>query len=316
MSAMAPAEGDPMDPLADVPAAAEVLGLAARALPPADLRAQVLAAARSTRPPGRPAVPVEVITAPESFRRMLHDISDLVASLTDEDATRLTVEGWTVTGLLGHLSAIEAHFGAVLGWWPEQGPIDEEHDHLGMTRSAVAAAQASTLAEVRAAWAAIVERVAERLASLEGRLGERVRFHGFAFSIRSLLIARAFEVWTHTEDIAKAIGRPLVALDTARLRLMTAAAVAALPIGMLLTDREPRGRSVRIVLEGDGGGSWVQSLDLGGVPSAPELTLVADAVEFCRVAAKRTSPNDLRCTVIGDADLAADVLASVAVFAA
>ena len=73
---------------------------------------------------------------------------------------------------------------------------------------------------------------------------------------------------------------------------------------------------MRVVLEGAGGGSWVQPLDLGGAPGEPVLTVVADAVEFCRVAAKRTPPADLACTVVGDASLAPSVLAAAAVFAA
>jgi hypothetical protein len=155
-----------------------------------------------------------------------------------------------------------------------------------------------------------------RLDTLGPRLRERVQFHGFDFSIRSLTIARTFEVWTHTEDICKAIGRPVLELDTARLRLMTEAAVGALPIGMLLTGGEPRGRSVRIVLEGDGGGTWVQALEFGAEAGEPELTLVTDAVDFCRVAAKRMSAAELEYAAIGDADLAADVLTAAAVFAA
>jgi hypothetical protein len=97
---------------------------------------------------------------------------------------------------------------------------------------------------------------------------------------------------------------------------MTDAAVGALPLGMLLNGTDPGGRTVRIVLTGDGGGSWDQALDLGAVPGEPVLTLVADAVDFCRVAAKRLSPADLSRTEVGDADLAADVIAAAAVFAA
>jgi uncharacterized protein (TIGR03083 family) len=239
-----------------------------------------------------------------------------VASLTSEDAARLAVEGWSVAGLLGHLGAIEAHFGAVLGWWPEDGPIVDEHDHLAMTLPAVRAAEGLPFEEVRAQWRAQAARVDARLDSLGSRQAERVAFHGFDFSVRSLLIARTFEVWTHTEDICRAIGRTAPALDIARLRLMTETAVAALPIGMLLTGQAAEGRSVRIVLEGEGGGAWVQALELGAAPGEPVLTLVADAVDFCRVAARRMSPAALRCTVLGDQALATEVLHAAAVFAA
>lgn len=308
-------DAEPVVDLAANPAAAEALGLAASHDPAPAVRDRVLAGAVAARPPGRPAVVVEAIGPAEALRRTLVELQGLVASLTDDDARRPTIERWTVAGLLGHLTAVEAHTGAVLGWWSED-PIDQEHDHLAMTLPAVRAAESQPFSEARGAWADAVDRVVARLDSLDDRMDERVQIHGFDFSIRSLLIARTFEVWTHTEDICRAVGRPPLEPDTARLRLMTEAAVGALPIGMLLNGVDPGGRSVRIVLTGDGGGSWVQALDLGAPPGEPELTLVADAVEFCRVAAKRRSPSDLSCTVVGDADLAADVLTAAAVFAA
>lgn len=258
---------------------------------------------------------LQAITPPAALRRTLQQLGDLVTALGDADATRPTIEGWTVAGLLGHLTAIEEHTGAVLGWWPEAGPIDREDDHLAMTLPAVHVAQSQPLSEVRARWVAVVDRVLARLDSLEHRLAERARLHGFDLSIRSLLVARPFEVWTHTEDLCRATGRPLPELDAARLRLMCDTAVRALSLGMLLNGTDPAGRTVRIVLTGDGG-SWVQALALGAEPGEPALTLVADAVEFCRVAAKRTAPSALVCTVEGDAHLAADALAAAAVFAA
>lgn len=306
---------DPIDELDAQPAAAEALGLAASTATRADLRAQVLTAAAAARPAGRPVGDVDPLPPVDAFRRTVEDLSALVDSLTHEEADRPAVEGWTVAGLLGHLTAIEEHFGAVLGWWPED-PIELEHDHLAMTIPVALAAQAAPFADTVAAWRAAVARVMARLDELADRLTERVAFHGFDFSIRSLVIARTFEVWTHTEDICRAIGRPALVLDVARLRMMTDAAVGALPLGMLLTGGDPQGRSVRIVLAGPGGGTWIQALDLCAEAGDPDATVVADAIDFCRVAAKRRSPGDLDCTILGDADLAAQVLTAVAVFAA
>lgn len=317
MDPMTPAAADdPIDTLAEAPAAAETLGLAATVPPRPGLRGEVLSAAVASRPPGRPVAPAEVISPSEALRRTLLELVALVESLTAGDATRPAIEGWSVAGLLGHLGAIEAYFGAVLGWWPQEGPIEDEHDHLAATLPAVLEAEVMPFDQLRGRWVEQVSRVVARLDSLASREAERVRFHGFDFSVRSLLIVRTFEVWTHTEDICRAIGRPVLELDTSRLRLMTDAAVAALPIGMLLTGQAHRGRSVRIVLEGDGGGAWVQALELGAAPGEPEVTLVADAVDFCRVAARRMSPAALRCTVLGDAALATAVMHAAAVFAA
>jgi uncharacterized protein (TIGR03083 family) len=314
-----PSPDDPVEDLTAQPGAAVVLGDAASYAPHAELRARVLAAATAARAPGGPRGGPDPMSPTDAFRRTQADLTALVDDLSDSDARSITIEGWTVAGLLGHLTAIEQHFGARLGWWEEPEPIELEHDHLAMTLDAVRIAEATPFEEVRHRWRDVVHQVTERMESLEERRTERLMFNGFDFSIRSLIIVRTFEVWTHLEDIHRATGRSPRTVDPARLRLMSDAAVRALPIGMLLADRSPRGRTVRIVLTGEGGGAWVQSLELGDAPAEtnePELTLTAAAIEFCRLAARRTAPGDLDCSIVGDPDLAADVLAAAAVFAA
>ena len=313
-------EREPLDDLEAEPFAAELLAVAASAAPSPALRARLLAAAAASRRPGRPVVHVEEITPLEALRRTHRCMAELVDSISVQEATALTIEGWTVAGLIGHLTAIERYFGSVLGWWDDPAPHDVT-DHLTMTRPAVAIAEAADFEEVRMRWHDATGAVEGRLVELEGRLSERVDFHSFDLSVRSLLVARTFEVWTHDEDIRRALGREPEAPDPARLRVMTQSAVAALPIGMALIDRPPAGRAVRVVLTGDGGGSWLQPLEFGadtvavGAP-APSATLLTDAVSFCRVAARRLAPRDLDHRVQGDASLIDDVLAAVAVFAA
>lgn len=100
---------------------------------------------------------------------------------------------------------------------------------------------------------------------------------------------------------------------------MTNAAVGALPLGMLLAELPSMGRAVRVVLTGAGGGSWIQTLELGLADDhgiAPSATLLTDAVAFCRVAAKRMGAGELEFRAISDAGLVDDVLVAAAVFAA
>jgi hypothetical protein len=51
-------------------------------------------------------------------------------------------------------------------------------------------------------------------------------------------------------------------------------------------------------------------------PLLETVTVVADVVDFCRMAATRLPPEELDHDVAGDAELARDVLRAVAIFAA
>lgn len=311
--------GDPLDDLEAAPAAAEVLALAATAVPSGSLRPRVLGAALESRPAGRPSggVAGEAIDELEALARTMDDVEALVGRLVPDEGERPTVEGWTVAGLLGHLLGVQDYLGSVFGWWPTA--VADDSDHLAMTHHEVEAGQWDGLEATRARWRLQLGEMRDRLASLAGRLDETVRFHGFELSTRAVLVAATFELWTHGEDVARATGRSVVELDAARLRVMTDAAVRALPLGMALIGAEGGHRAVRVVLTGDGGGHWLQPLDLADRPAGDEVvgaTLVAGAVDFCRVAAKRLSPASLDVAVTGDADLVADVLRAAAVFAA
>ena len=71
------------------------------------------------------------------------------------------------------------------------------------------------------------------------------------------------------------------------------------------------------MLTGHGGGTWdlVLGDDDADAGESPRLSIVADAVGFCRLAADRIRPADLGAHVSGSADLAACVLAATATLA-
>ena len=64
---------------------------------------------------------------------------------------------------------------------------------------------------------------------------------------------------------------------------------------MLLANIDGAQHTARIVLTGRGGGVWNQPLQLGAEAGEPSVTIVADALEFCRLAAQRIEPADLDC---------------------
>ena len=97
---------------------------------------------------------------------------------------------------------------------------------------------------------------------------------------------------------------------------MTRTAVRAIPLGMLLGGIDGGPHTVRLVLTGSGGGVWNQPLQLGADAGESSVTIIADALEFCRLAAQRIAPADLDAEIDGPADLAISVLRGASVFAA
>jgi hypothetical protein len=94
---------------------------------------------------------------------------------------------------------------------------------------------------------------------------------------------------------------------------MTQLATALLPFGAARTElRQPI--SVHLVLTGPGGGTWDVAV---GEPSPdPDLvSIVTDAVGFCRLFANRVSPADLDVFVTGDPRQASSVLTAAAALA-
>jgi hypothetical protein len=72
---------------------------------------------------------------------------------------------------------------------------------------------------------------------------------------------------------------------------------------------------VHLVLTGPGGGTWDVELD-GTSPLDPvQLSIVTDAVGFCRLAANRLAPDELELHITGDRDQAAGLLAAAATLA-
>ena len=289
--------------------------------PPPELAIRTFAVAFARRAPGEAADPEPL--AVSAYRAQMDELSALLLDLAPGEWDAPTLAGFTVAELVGHLLAIEGYVAAILGVRPPAGlrpfevPAGLEDDHRALSLPTIEAGAGAPPEQAVADWWAWVEADLAHLATLDDAdLDERVRFHGLDLSMRSMLGARVFEVWTHADDIRRATGRPLVAPAPRHLAFMSSLAVGALPMGLLLAGIDDPGRTVRIVLTGAGGGEFVQSLVLNGVPGPPDATITADVVDFCRLAAQRLTPAELRHESEGDARAAADVLVGAAVFAA
>lgn len=309
---------------AEVAELREVAGLLAAteaASPPPPLAERTLSAAFARRSPG-----VVALTGPDpirAYRRQMDDLAAVLADLAPADWSEPTLAGFTVHELVSHLLAVEGYVATLIGAPPPVGhtgfvpPAGTDTDHVAMTLPTVAAHAGDRPATTVATWRAVVDANLAHLDQLAPEaLEARVSLYGIDMSLHSLLGTRVFEVWTHTDDIRRAVGRALPAPEPERLRLMSDLAVGALPLGLLMAGIDDPGRTVRVILTGDGGGEWLQHLRWGADAGDPDATLVADVVDFCRLAAQRLTPDEIAHRVEGDEQAVRDLLVGAQVFAA
>jgi uncharacterized protein (TIGR03083 family) len=323
VSGVDPAAGHPLDAgpvdLHDLAAILEG-GIPQAGPPPVTA---LLTRASALRPPGRAVGPwaSDEVDPLAAFEAVLDEFSAELAALPADawEAPAPTARaGWRVRDVVAHVTEVNRYHASLLGgprWIPPPGL---EHDHLGMTDAGVAEAARSTPEALLAQWQRSTQELLTllRATAAHGEQNTKVAFTGLVVRNSTLPVIRVFEIWTHADDVRSATGRPLKAPPAATVRMLCDLAVASLPLGLAVAGRSQPGRTVRMVLTGPGGGAWSQALAAGQPAGEPDATLVADAVDFCRLAATRLSPGDLACAVSGDASLVADVLNGVAVFAA
>ena len=277
---------------------------------PSGLAARVLAAARLARAAGRPLPDLPPIPPDEAFGRTADAFLGLLSALPDE-AWRLPVlRDLDVQGLVGHLIGVEHDVqGALVGDLDVAGA-----DHVASTQAVAERQAGRPPSETRQEWRAAVDRT---LAMVRGAdLDAVVPVHGMRLSLGALLVVRAFELWTHENDIRRVTGLAAAAPDPPTLRLMTDLAVRLLPSGVARLADHTTAVDVRLVLTGAGGGTWDVVLGERTVSRyVPEVVIVADAVRFCRLVAARIDPDELDAQVSGAALHAATVLAGAAALA-
>jgi uncharacterized protein (TIGR03083 family) len=277
---------------------------------PASLRERVLAAARDLRAPGRTVPDVPDISPVEAYRRAADAFLGLLTALADDDWRRPALRDLDVAGLVGHLTGVEDDV---------QRALDGDRgvacvDHVASTQPAAEPAAGRSPEEARRAWRASADRTLDRVRGAD--LDAVVQVHGMRLPLGALLVVRAFELWTHENDIRRAAGLPASVPDAATLRRMTELAVELLPYGVARVSDPVAPVDVHLVLTGAGGGTWdVVVGERSAAAPVPEVAIVADAVGFCRLVASRITPADLGAHVSGTAAAAAAVLAGAAALA-
>jgi uncharacterized protein (TIGR03083 family) len=266
-----------------------------------------MAASVRARAVGRPAPDVPELSAAEAFSRAADAFYGMLCALGDDDWARPALRDLDVQGLVGHLIGVEHDVHRALGGDPEVAGAD----HVESTQAAADRQAGRHPAQTRAEW----RRAADATLDLVRAADEaaEVAMHGLRLPVHALLVARAFELWTHENDIRLAAGLPASVPDAAALRLMCELAVQLLPYAAARAGL-PEPADVHLVLTGPGGGTWDVAVG-GGPPDQVAVAIVTDAVGFCRLAANRVAPGELDVHVTGDAGRAAGVLAAATVLA-
>jgi hypothetical protein len=142
-----------------------------------------------------------------------------------------------------------------------------------------------------------------------------MRWFGAETPTDLVLLVSAFEIWTHTDDIRRALDRPLDVPSAAALRTMAEGSMTMVPSALAASGRTRPGRTAKIVLTGAGGGEWKLPMAPGAEVGEPDVAITLPVVEWCRRFSERLNADDLDLTVQGDRRLAADLVAAAPVFA-
>lgn len=274
-----------------------------------DARARVLAAAIHARAAGQPVPEVPEITPVEAYRRAAGALDRTLVTLGEDEWRRPAIRDLDVQGLLGHLTGVEEDVRRAIAG----DPAVADADHVESTQAAAERQAGRPPARTLGEWR---DATGQTLALLDGiaDLDRAVALHGMRLPLGVLMLVRAFELWVHENDIRLSTGRPSSAPDPSALRLMTSLAARLLPAAARRSGL-PAAARLRLVLTGHGGGTWDLVLGDDDAGEPPRLSIVADAVGFCRLAADRIRPADLGAHVTGSQELAAGVLAATTALA-
>jgi uncharacterized protein (TIGR03083 family) len=262
------------------------------------LRADVLARARAVeRSVDQPAVDLYLSESAH--------FADAVRALPASALDATTANGLSARELVVHVAAQESLLAQLVGT-PTNLHVDAT-DIEARTAQAIAAHRDRPLDDAVREWRDAVD-ANRRWAA--GSRADRTEWRGVSLTRHDAIVVRAFETWVHGNDLRRVAGLDERAPKPRHLALMTDLAGRSLGLSLAMADRLRPGRTARLVLTGPGGGEWVTGMGADAPGTEVDVTVTADAVEWCRLVGDRIRPDELQCVLDGDRELAADLLAA------
>ncbi|MFJ9629127.1 maleylpyruvate isomerase N-terminal domain-containing protein [Streptomyces sp. NPDC091280] len=303
------------------------------------LRTRVLTGSFDRRPPRIPvpewATPYDAETA--RLDALLQDIGDAEwhapVRLRWFDGLAPTSRRTTVAGVIAHLLTVDGLVAAALGL---DDPLTGEDaakatNPAARTEAYWRASYFPPTRSIRAPWREQSHTIVRTVSFTGTTTGKRAVSYGdFELPLHDAMLDRAFECWVHAEDIAEAVDYPYEPPSPRSLNRMIDLAARMLPVALaerrrhgLAAPAEGRhlvpaghpGRSLRLEIEGHGGGEWMIPLDSPGAVGSAEREvahIALDGVEFCHLAAGHVPPEEAAAGQVGDRGAIRDVLFATA----
>ncbi|GGV76836.1 hypothetical protein GCM10010294_43470 [Streptomyces griseoloalbus] len=301
------------------------------------LRARVLESCLERRPPRIP-VPEWAAAYDTETARLDALLQDFGASewhapvrLRWYEADEATTRRTTVAGVIAHLMTVDGLVAVALGLDDPLGDVTAARPTpWDRTEAYWRAAPSPPTRSVRTPWREQSHNLVRTVSFTGGGTGRMAVSYGdYDLPLHDAMLDRAFECWVHAEDIAEAVDYPYEPPTGRHLHRIVDLAARMLPAVLehrrlnglaspverhLVAAGEP-GRSLRLEIEGSGGGEWLIPLDSPAAKGSAEhevAHVALDGAEFCRLAAGHVPPLEAAVGQVGDREAIKDVLFAAA----
>ncbi|MFF8099746.1 MDMPI N domain containing protein [Streptomyces sp. NPDC016640] len=300
------------------------------------LRARVLGTCLKRRPPRIPVPEWAAAYDAETARldALLQDFGDsewhAPVRLRWYEADTASTRRTTVAGVIAHLMTVDGLVAVALGLDDPLGDVAPARPTpWDRTEAYWRAAHSPPTRSVRTPWREQSHDLVRTVSFTSGTGRLPVSYGDWELPLRDAMLDRAFECWVHAEDIAEAVdypyepptGRHLHGIVELAARMLPAVLEhrrlhgLASPVERHLVPAGAPGRSLRLEIEGSGGGEWLIPLDSPAATGSEEhevAHVALDGAEFCRLAAGHVPPMEAAAGQEGDREAIRDVLLAAA----